>query len=154
MNNNDILRKLRFTLDLNDDKMMELFLLGGYATTRSEVSDWLKRDEAETFLDLKDVYLATFLNGLIIKKRGAKDGERPIAESRLNNNIILRKIKIALNFKEEDMIEVFRLAEFRMSKSEVSAFFRNPNQEQYRECKDQALRNFLIGLQLKYHPKK
>jgi uncharacterized protein YehS (DUF1456 family) len=42
---------------------------------------------------------------------------------------------------------------FRLSKHELSAFFRNPTQPQYRECKDQVLRNFLMGLQMKYRPK-
>jgi uncharacterized protein YehS (DUF1456 family) len=153
MKNNDILRRLRFTFDFGDDKMMKLFEKGGEAVTRAQISDWLKKEEDEAHKPLNDRLFATFLNGLIEDKRGAKEGAKPEPEKQLNNNIILRKLKIALNFKEDDMLEVFELAEFRIGKSELSAFFRNPNQSQYRECKDQFLRNFLIGLQLKYKPK-
>ncbi|MFC3809500.1 YehS family protein [Lacihabitans lacunae] len=153
MKNNDILRRLRFTFDFGDDKMMKLFEKGGETVTRAQISDWLKKEEDEAHKPLNDRLFATFLNGLIEDKRGAKEGAKPEPEKQLNNNIILRKLKIALNFKEEDMLEVFELAEFRIGKSELSAFFRNPNQSQYRECKDQFLRNFLIGLQLKYKPK-
>ena len=153
MKNNDILRRLRFTFDFGDDKMMKLFEKGGETVTRAQISDWLKKEEDEAHKPLNDRLFATFLNGLIEDKRGAKEGAKPEPEKQLNNNIILRKLKIALNFKEEDMLEVFELAEFRIGKSELSAFFRNPNQSQFRECKDQFLRNFLIGLQLKYKPK-
>jgi uncharacterized protein YehS (DUF1456 family) len=153
MKNNDILRRLRFTFDFGDDKMMKLFEKGGETVTRAQISDWLKKEEDEAHKPLNDRLFATFLNGLIEDKRGAKEGAKPEPEKQLNNNIILRKLKIALNFKEEDMLDVFELAEFRIGKSELSAFFRNPNQSQYRECKDQFLRNFLIGLQLKYKPK-
>jgi len=55
-----------------------------------------------------------------------------------------------LNLREEGMLEIFALRDFRLSKHELSAFFRNPTQAQYRECKDQVLRNFLMGLQEKY----
>jgi uncharacterized protein YehS (DUF1456 family) len=70
-----------------------------------------------------------------------------------NNNLILRKLRIALNLKEEDMLAIFALRSFRLSAHELSAFFRNPSQAQYRECKDQVLRNFLMGLQQKFRPK-
>ena len=69
MDNNDILRRLRFTFDLNDDKMMATFALGGYAATRAEVSDWLKSADNPEQKPLIDKNLAAFLNGFIIKKR-------------------------------------------------------------------------------------
>jgi len=60
------------------------------------------------------------------------------------------KLKIALNLKAEDVLEIMELAGFLMSKHELSAFFRKPGHKHYRECKDQILRNFLKGMQLKY----
>ena len=86
-----------------------------------------------------------------MKKRQA---EKKIPEKNLNNNIILRKLKIALNLKNDDMLELLTLADFKISKHELSAFFRKPGQSQYRECKDQILRNFLRGMQLKYRENK
>ncbi|GAB3221877.1 DUF1456 family protein [Algoriphagus aestuariicola] len=150
MDNNDILRSLRYTFDFNDFVMMDILGKGGRPTTREEVSNWLKRDEDEDFVAIYDKDLACFLNGLIILKRGPKEDGNPPAEKSLSNNLVLRKLKIALNMKDDDMLEIFGLRGFRLSKHELSAFFRNPNQPQYRQCKDQVLRNFLHGLQLKY----
>lgn len=151
MTNNDILRRIRFTFDFNDTKMIELFGNGGLQVTRSQVSDWLKKDEDPACVKINDKQLATFLNGFIIEKRGKKDGDQPEPEKRLNNNIIFRKLKIALNLKDEDILEILNLAELRISKHELSAFFRRPDHAQYRACENQILRNFLHGMQLKYH---
>ena len=150
MTNNDILRRLRFTFDLNDDKVMDLFRCGGIEATRAEISDWMKKEEDEDYKNLGDKYLAAFLNGFINKNRGKREGEQPAPEKKTDNNMILRKLKIALNMRDEDILDVLDLADFRFSKSELSAFFRRPDHRHYRECKDQIIRNFLHGLQLKY----
>lgn len=150
MNNNDILRRIRFIFDFNDTKMMELFALGGEEATRAEISDWLKKDEDPDFKGIYDKQLAVFLSGLIIKKRGKKEGVQPQPEKKLNNNIVFRKLKIALNLKDTDILEILELAGMKISKHELSAFFRNPDQSQFRPCKDQVLRNFLQGLQIKH----
>jgi uncharacterized protein YehS (DUF1456 family) len=152
MSNNDILRILRFTFHYHDHKMAEIFNLGGKAVFSEAVSLWLKKDDEPKFVKLYDKDLAAFLNGLIILNRGKKDDQIPVAEKSLNNNDILRKLRIALNYKDEDMLEIFALRGFRLSKHELSAFFRNPTQSQYRECKDQVMRNFLMGLQQKLRP--
>ncbi|NOZ38536.1 MAG: DUF1456 family protein, partial [Gammaproteobacteria bacterium] len=60
--------------------------------------------------------------------------------------------KIALNLKDEDILEIMGLAGLSISKHELSAFFRRPDHKHYRECKDQILRNFLKGMRLKYRP--
>jgi uncharacterized protein YehS (DUF1456 family) len=152
MNNNDVLRILRYTFDFNDFVMIDIFGKGGRTVTREEVSNWLKRDEDEGFKSIYDKDLAAFLNGLIILKRGQREEGTPVAEKSLDNNMVLRKLKIAMNMKDDDMLEVFGLRGFRLSKHELSAFFRNPSQSQYRQCKDQILRNFLQGLQMKFRP--
>lgn len=150
MKNNDILRRLRYAFDFTDSKMISLFNLGGEEVTREEVSDWLKKEDDPAFKSLHDIKLAVFLNGLINDRRGKKDVEQPKPEKELNNNIIFRKLKIALNLKEEDILAIFSLVGMNISKHEISAFFRSPEQHQYRLCKDQILRNFIQGLQLKY----
>lgn len=136
MTNNYILRQLRYTFEITDLQMIELFAMAGKEVNRSEISDWLKKEDDPTYINLVDKNLSYFLNGFIIKNRGRKEGSLPIAESKLDNNIIFRKLKIALNLKDDDILEFLSLANFKLSKHELSAFFRKPNQTQYRKCKD------------------
>src|SRR5690554_411443 len=100
MTNNDIIRQLRYTFDYNDDKMMELFASGALEASRAQVCDWLKKEDDDSHVKIEDKELAAFLNGFINEKRGKKEGAQMRPEDRLNNNIILRKLKIALIFKE------------------------------------------------------
>ena len=150
MTNNDILRRLRYNFDLNDEKMMALFALGGMEASRSEVSDWLKRDDHSDYVEITDKAFASFLNGLIIEKRGRRDGPQAVAEDMLTRNMIFMKLKIALNLKAEDVLEILGLVDFHISKHELSALFRKPGHKHYSECKDQLLRNFIHGMQIKY----
>ncbi len=150
MTNNDILRRIRYTFDLNDSKMIAIFGKADHKVTREQISAWLKKDEDEAFQVLTDILLATFLNGFINDKRGKKDGPQHEPEKRLTNNIIFMKLKIALSLQAEDVLELLDAAGFQMSKHELSAFFRKPGHKHFRECKDQVLRNFLKGMQLKY----
>ncbi len=150
MNNNDILRRLRYTFELNDKSMINTFAEGGLSTDREHISDWLKRDDDPAYEECPDVMLAAFLNGLINLKRGKREGDQPKPEKNLNNNIILTKLKIALNLKAEDVLLTLEFADFVLSKHELSAFFRKKDHKHYRECKDQVLRNFIQGVQLKY----
>ncbi len=150
MTNNHILRSLRYTFDFDDSKMIEIFALGNLKTNRPEISNWLKKDSDSEFVEINDKQLSAFLDGMINLFRGKKEGEAPRPFEYLNNNLILRKLKIALNLKDFEMLEILKLAGKDLSKHELSAFFRNPKQKQYRECQDQVLRNFLQGLQKKY----
>jgi len=150
MINNDVLRRVRYIFDFNDAKMIAIFASADDTVTREQVSSWLKKEEDSDYQKLSDMQLAIFLNGLINDKRGKKDGPQHEPEKRLTNNIIFMKLKIALNLKAEDVLELMNLAEFRMSKHELSALFRKSDHKHYRECKDQILRNFLKGLQLNY----
>jgi uncharacterized protein YehS (DUF1456 family) len=133
--------------------MMEIFSSTGYRVTRAQISDWLKKEDDPAFKQCSDAQLAIFLNGFINSRRGKKEGEQPQPEKRLTNNIIFRKLKIALNLKDEDIMQLLELADFRMSKHELSAFFRKTTHKHYMACKDQVLRNFLQGMQLHYHKK-
>ncbi len=150
MINNDILRRLRYIFDYGDAKMGSIFASGGYEVTRDQVRGWLKGEEDPIFLKCNDKQLAVFLNGLINEKRGKREGEQPVPEKTLTNNMILMKLKIALNLKAEDILAILELADFNLSKHELSAFFRKSNHQHFRKCKDQVIRRFLTGLQLKY----
>jgi uncharacterized protein YehS (DUF1456 family) len=150
MTNNDILRRIRYIFDLSDSKMIAIFSHADYEATREQISDWLKKDDDPAFKECSDTHLAIFLNGWINDKRGKREGAQPEPEKRLTNNIIFMKLRIALNLKAEDILKIMALANLRISKHELSAFFRKPGHKHYRECKDQILRNFLKGVQLKY----
>jgi len=150
MTNNDVLRRIRYTFNFDDSQVMAIFGLGGQEVTRAQISDWLKKDDDPDYQKCNDTQLATFLNGLIVEKRGKKDGPQPVPETSLSNNIIFRKLKIALNLQADDVLALVSQGDFRMSKHELSAFFRKPGHRHYRECKDQVLRYFLKGMQQKY----
>jgi len=150
LDNNDVLRRTRFIFDFSDSKMVTLFGLSGQQVNREQVSAWLKKEGDPDLVECSDTELAIFLNGLIIDKRGKKDGPLPVPEKKLNNNIIFRKLKIALDLKAEDILGILALAGVKASKHELSAFFRRPGHKHYRDCNDQMLRNFLKGVQLRY----
>lgn len=150
MNNNDVLRSIRYTFDFSDPKMISIFALADYTVTKAQVCDWLKKEDDPEQQKCSDTQLAIFLNGLINDKRGKKEGPQPEPEKIITNNIIFMKLKIALNLKADDVIEILEMANKPLSKHELSAFFRRPEHRHYRECKNQILRNFLKGVQLKY----
>ena len=147
MINNDILRRIRYLFDFSDLKMIALFKLANYDVEKTDVSNWLKKEDDPLLIEITDKELAIFLNGLIIEKRGKREGPQPEPEDRLNNNMILRKLKIALDLKTDDILDLFALIDKKISKHELSAFFRNSDHKSYRPFKDQYLRNFLNALQ-------
>lgn len=64
----------------------------------------------------------------------------------MTNNDILKKLRVALKLRDEDIIHILKLADFEVSKGELSALFRSEDHPNYKECGDQLLRNFLNGL--------
>ncbi|PCJ26862.1 MAG: hypothetical protein COA96_04335 [SAR86 cluster bacterium] len=151
MTNNDCLRRIRYILSFDDSAMINTFAHVDQQVSREQLCTLLKKDDDPDFEECSDTLLAAFLNGLIIEKRGKREGEQPQPEKRLNNNMIFIKLRIAFGLKAEDILSLFSLVDFRISKHELSAFFRKPKTRQYRACKDQILRNFLSALQSKYH---
>lgn len=147
-NNNDVLRSLRYALDLPDALISNLLEAQGHAVGSDCITQLLRKEEDPGFLECDDALLSAFLDGLIVHKRGPRD--MPAVPVRhLTNNIILKKIRIAFDLKESDMHEIFALADFKISRPELSAIFRNPDNKNYRACGDQLLRYFLKGLSLR-----
>jgi uncharacterized protein YehS (DUF1456 family) len=147
---NDCLRRIRYILDLGDKEVIALFAQAEQRVTRAQVIAWLKKDDDPDYQECSDPMFASFLNGLINQRRGRKEGPQPKPERSLNNNIVFRKLKIAFNLQAEDILALMSLADFTISKHELSAFFRRPDHKHYRDCKDQILRNFLMGMQIKH----
>lgn len=153
MTNNDIIRRLRYAFNYTDEQVQKLMASAGYEATKSMVVNWLRKDDDELLEEMHDPELAAFLNGVINDKRGKKEGPLAELEDPLTNNMILRKLKIALSMQSEDILATLALMDMNISKHELSAFFRHPEQQQFRPCKDQVLRKFIYGLQKKYRPK-
>jgi uncharacterized protein YehS (DUF1456 family) len=134
--------------------MIAVFAQADLEVTRSQVSDWLKKDDDPEQQPCDDRTLACFLNGLINEMRGKKEGAKPEPEDKLDYNIIFRKLKIALNLQADDILKILALVDIKISKHELSAFFRKKGHKHYRVCQAQILRNFLHGVQIKYRDEK
>ncbi len=151
MTNNDILRRLRYALNLNGVSMAEICALARHEIGPADVLKLLKKEDENGFAACGDTLLTAFLDGLIIHKRGSRDSNTmnaQAADGALNNNMIIRKLRIALELNDADMLDIFRLAGVSLSKPELSALFRTAGHRNYKECGDQLLRNFVRGLTL------
>jgi uncharacterized protein YehS (DUF1456 family) len=147
MINNDVLRSVRYMLDLSDPKVVQVIQLSGLQVDLDTVRAYLKKDEEEGYLECDDEVLAHFLDGLIVHLRG-KDDSRPAQpiELPVTNNMVLKKLRVAFELKEDDLHEILQSVDFPVSKPELSALFRKFGHSNYRTCGDQLLRNFLKGL--------
>jgi uncharacterized protein YehS (DUF1456 family) len=130
--------------------MLSVFKLGGDGVSKPELAAWLVGEKKPEYVLCEDETLARFLNGLIINKRGAKSDDTPEPEKVLNNNMVLRKLNIALNLKADDLLELLKLSDVILSKHELSALFRRSDHKNYRECSDQLLDNVLAGMAKQY----
>ena len=150
MTNNDFLRRLRYALNIKDNVMVQIFKKGNIVLTREDVIDYLKKDIDEGFKKLNNNDLIAFLDGLIIQKRGKREDGTPIPQVKVTknnlNNILLRKLRIALSFKSYDMIKIFKIGGVEISEGELSALFRSEEHKNYKECGDKYIRVFLKGL--------
>jgi uncharacterized protein YehS (DUF1456 family) len=150
--NNDIIRRVRYALHISDPAMIAIFSLSGHVIEPSVLDGLLKKEDEAGYLDCSDILMVLFLDGLIIQKRGMKasaTGSSSKTDAPLTNNAILKKLRIALEFREDDMIAVMKLVDIVISKSELSALFRNKEHKNYKVCGDQFLRNFLKGLTIR-----
>ena len=152
MINNDVLRRVRYALALKDQTVIEIFALSDVKISREDLLNLLKKNNELGFVALDSKLLALFLDGLITYKRGKQENQaEPIKKTEpLTNNSILKKLRIALEFKEEDMLNTLKLADFELSKGELSSFFRHKDHKHHKECGDQILRNFLQGLTIHF----
>ena len=152
MINNDVLRSIRYALDISEPKTVEIIKLGGQDIDRPALALLLKKEDEEGYAECSSIIMRAFLNGLIIYKRGksdAKPDQDKKPDAPLHNNDILKKLRIAFELKEDDLHEIMELAGFSISRPEISALFRKAGHKNYRKCGDQVLRNFLKGLTIR-----
>lgn len=148
MTNNDILRRVRYALNMNNTTLLRLFELGGFPISASDLDGLLKKDEDPQQVLCQDLLIDALLDGLIHDRRGpAPDApEGPPTSQPVSNNMVLRKLRIALQLKDTDVLRILAAGGHDMSKSELSALFRAPSHRNYMPCRDQILRKFLTGL--------
>lgn len=151
MINNDVLRSLRYMLDLADGHVIELVRLADPAVVldRAQVQAFLRKDDEPGHAAFDDALLARFLDGLIVHFRGAREGAAPPPPARMTNNLVLKKLRVAFELRDVDLLEIFAAAGRPVSRPELSALFRQPGHANYRPCGDQLLRYFLRGLTLR-----
>ncbi|PZP60437.1 MULTISPECIES: DUF1456 family protein [Pseudoxanthomonas] len=149
---NDVLRSVRYMLDLSEPRLIEIAQLAdpAFAIDRAQLQAALKKEDEEGFAPCSDALLAHVLDGLIVQFRGRDETQplRPV-ETRVTNNLVLKKLRVAFQLKDVDMHAIFESAGFPVSKPELSALFRQPDHKNYRPCGDQLLRAFLKGLTLR-----
>ena len=149
MKNNDVLRSIRHVLDLSDSAIVDIFKLAQHKIDQATISNFLKEEDEAGYIACTNNLMILFLDGLITQRRG-KISDKPVEAKGifppLSNNIIFKKLRIAFDLKEDDLIELMSLAEFHVSKNELSAIFRKPGHKHYRECSDDFLMGFLVGL--------
>lgn len=150
MLNNLVLRRLRYALDLREVDMRKILQHCDHDLPEAEIARLLAPEDDPQFEPCTDHVLTAFLDGLVIERRGRREPEaqhRPTTDTeQLTNNSILKKLKIALELREQHMLDIMAAAQFRISKGELGALLRRPGTRQYKPCGDQILRNFLIGL--------
>ncbi|MEG0259861.1 MAG: DUF1456 family protein [Lysinibacillus sp.] len=168
MDNNDILIRVRYAQDIKNQDMIEIFKLGGMDFTKEdvlkiltkspEVFDDVEVEENDDQIKCNNKMLEAFLNGFITFKRGPQE-EKPgqsqnleSTEQKLDNvnNMLLKKLKVALQLTTEDMLNILNDGGVAVSKGELGAILRKPGHRNYKECGDNFARKFLKGLALKY----
>jgi len=153
MTNNDVLRSVRFMLNLSDAQVVAILALAETEVTEAEINSFLKKDDEDGFRECPDVIMGYFLNGLIFQRRGkSEDAPEPSIERKMTNNIMMKKLRVAFDLKTTDILDILKMADFAVGPSEIGAIFRKPGHKNYRECGDQILRNFLKGLTMKIRP--
>lgn len=147
MTHNDVLRSLRYLMNVGDGALADIARLAGGEVSKADMAAFLLGEDEQGYRPCSDQVMAYFLNGLVIHKRG-KDPKRPPQplEVPVTNNTVLKKLRVAFELKDSDISALIEKSGLRVSTTELSAFFRRPDHRNYRECGDQFLRNLLKAM--------
>jgi uncharacterized protein YehS (DUF1456 family) len=148
VNTNEILYRIKKALNLTETEMLEAYALAEYPMEAEHLDAMLKRRQDKGFALCSYEELGVFLDGLIILRRGpspkkAKDDDAVA----LTNNLILKKLRIALELKEPETEIIFNLADVMLTKQELKSLFRNESHKNFKACSDALLMAFLEGLE-------
>lgn len=140
-----LLAELQSILSLSADDMAAIAQKGGadiaahHFQSVDAGADWCNDQQA-----------IQFLNGLITEIRGP-GGSPPPKETELNNNLIFRKLRIALGLEADDILMMLADVNVTLSKHELSALFRKPGNKHYRACSDELLTAFLQAVRMNHY---
>ena len=149
MDTNDYFRRIRYALQLDDAEAMRLIGLGGHTVSIEDMATWRTKEGETDFQLCPNDVIHSLLNGLILDRRGPppESAGKPIKGLEiLDNNMVLKQLRIALSMRADDVYDTIVLGGGRLGKTEVSALFRKTDARNYRRCGDQVVRWFLAGL--------
>lgn len=154
MDTNDLNRRLRYALSLDDEDMLTLLRLQGYEAEIANVVGWRLKPDSPEYVDCPASAIHALLDGLILQNRGprsdsvAPDASLPLLPlaQRIDNNQVLKQVRIALTLRTDQVAAFINAGGGQLGKSEVNALFRKPEARNFRQCGDQVLRWFLHGL--------
>jgi len=156
MTNNDVLRMVRYALELHNPAVLELFALSNLQLQLVDLDAMLRDDDDAGYAAMSDALLTAMLDGLVVKHRGRRESaagapqQAVASRAALTNNRILRALRIALELKDTDVLDILAEGGLVVSKAELAALFRREDHRNYQPCGDQILRNFLRGLGIWY----
>ncbi|SHO81041.1 hypothetical protein MNB_SV-15-198 [hydrothermal vent metagenome] len=143
MQNSHIIKKISKALSLRKDDIQKIYKL--------EDKNYTLEDIDKILIETTYEDLGIFLDGLITLKRGKLDNPKKIVDVELTNNLILKKLRVALNLKSSEVIIIFSLVDIELKMSEVNALFRREGSKNYRVCSSKLLSIFLDGLDEFYY---
>lgn len=143
-----IFKKAVKALNINKEELPEILKFGDVEISSEEIENIFTLNEDTE--NIEDKYLAAFLNGYIVFRRGPSDkAQKPefdVSHRRSIGNIVLKKLKIALSFTTEDMLDIFLEGDMEITKGELSPYFRKEGHKHYKYCTDEMLEAFFLGL--------
>lgn len=154
MISNDVLRSVRYMLNVSEETLASIIRLGGIEVPVEEVSAYLLRDDQPGYRPCHEKVMNAFLDGLVTHRRGPREDAKPRPPEPLTNNVVMKKLRVAFELREDDLLEMMKAAGFQVSRPEMSALFRAPGHNNYRPCGDQFLRNFLKSLTARVRPER
>ena len=146
-----IFQSLKEALNLNRKQIIHIYSLQNYQMDEDRLNAILKNPSKKGAKEPTYEELGIFLDGLFEYKRKEKPRINEDEEVILDNNLILKKIRAALNLKEYEIELIFDLADFKISKSQIRDLFRSSNHPKLKYCDDKILKAFLEGLKEFYY---
>ena len=149
---NDILFKLKKALQLDMETMIKAYALADYEMSKERLESILKRRQDKGYEEATYEELGIFLDGLVLLKRGSSDKVASDDDAvALTNNLILKKVRVAMELKEPELLIIFGLAGLDLTKRQIGSLFRKEGTKNFKACSDELLMVFLEGLDEFYY---
>jgi len=154
MKPSEVIKAIKDALNLNRAQIMHIYELEEFLMSKERLESILRNKSKKNSANATYEELGVFLDGLISYKRGKQEPKEAQEDVILDNNLILKKLRAALNLKEYEMLMIFELADFPIKKSLLKDMFRKPEHPKYKECDNKTLKAFLEGLNEFYYDSK